>query len=220
MATRGKAKPRKHPKAGPRWQRRKDERPAEIMEAALCVFAGKGFAAAKLDDIAAKAQVAKGLLYLYFSTKEDLFRAVVKAKVSPNLEVLRQAAETLDAPFSPIAAMLLGRAAQLLSEERIGAVARMVIGESRNFPDLARIWHDGVVANALSLIGGVIKRAQDRGEVPEGDPTLYAFSLMGPMLMAVLYREVFPFAQPPDLEKLALQHAEILARGLSRKTEN
>ena len=70
----------------PRWRRRKTARPAEIIEAALSVFAENGFAAARLDEIARRAGVSKGALYLYFETKEDLFRAVVRAAVAPNLE--------------------------------------------------------------------------------------------------------------------------------------
>ena len=73
--------------------------------------------------------------------------------------------------------MLLARAAQAMGDSRLGAVVKMVIGESRNFPDLARIWHDDVVAFMLDLMTGLIARAQARGEVAPGDPRLYAFSL-------------------------------------------
>jgi AcrR family transcriptional regulator len=76
----------------PRWRRRKTARPAEIAEAALDVFADKGFAGARLDDIASRAGISKGALYLYFETKEDIFRAVVRGAMAPNFDAIRAAA--------------------------------------------------------------------------------------------------------------------------------
>jgi hypothetical protein len=95
-------------------------------------------------------------------------------------------------------------------------MARMVISESRNFPDLARIWHDDVVAGVIRTVAGIIARAQARGEVAPGDPRLHAFSLMGPMVMAMLFREVFGEVgtDPPDLQALAGQHARTALNGL------
>jgi len=98
----------------------------------------------------------------------------------------------------------------------VGAVAKIVIGESRNFPDLAKIWHDQVASGALSALDSLIRRAQDRGEVRPGDARLMAFSLMGPMLMGVLWRETLQPAggEPLDLAALARQHGETVLSGL------
>jgi AcrR family transcriptional regulator len=204
------------PDDAPKFRRRKTARPAEIVEAALDVFAEKGFAAARLDDIALRAGVSKGALYLYFETKEDLFRAVVRGAVTPNIEAIKTVVEAFDGPFAELAPLILTRAAQILATRRLGAVVKMVVGESRNFPDLARIWHDDVVAVMLDLMSGFIARAQARGEVAPGDPRLHAFSLAGPMLMAMLYREVFGDAvtDAPDLAALATQHAETVLHGM------
>src|SRR5271154_7085933 len=135
--------------AGPRWRRRKEARTGEIVAAALDVFADHGFAAARLDDTARRAGVAKGSIYLYFATKEDLFGAVVRASVVPNMETIRGAAEAFDGPLAELAPRLLAGAAAVISRPGISGVVRMVIGESRNFPDLARIWHDEVVAPVI-----------------------------------------------------------------------
>ena len=129
----------------PKWRRRKTARPAEIIAAALDVFVEKGFAASKLDDVARRAGIAKGTLYLYFETKEDLFRAVAQAAVAPNLDAVESAADAFEGPFAAVAPQLLKQVAAMMGSSRIPAVARMVIGE-RDFPDLARIWHDDVVA--------------------------------------------------------------------------
>ena len=200
----------------PKWRRRKEARPGEIVDAALEVFAEKGFAAAKLDDIARKAGISKATLYLYFDTKDEIFRAVAQAGVASLIEALERQVEGADAPFAEIAPRLLARAAAMMKGDRVPAIARMVIGESRNFPDLARIWHDDVVARVIGIVTGMIARAQARGEVAPGDPRLYAFSLMGPMVMAMLFREVFGGvdANSPDLNALADQHARTALRGL------
>jgi len=200
----------------PKWRRRKTARPDEIIGAALEEFADKGFAAAKLDDIARRAGVSKGSLYLYFETKEDIFRAVARAALARNLEAVRADAEALDGPLSQLAPAILTNAVKIIGASRLPAVVKMVIGESRNFPDLAKIWHDEIVSLAIGFLTETIALAQRRGEVAPGDPRLYAFSLVGPIVMAVLFREVFGGvgAEAPDLEALARQHAHALLYGM------
>jgi AcrR family transcriptional regulator len=200
----------------PKWSRRKQARPSEIIGAALAVFVEKGFADAKLDDIAHRAGISKGTLYLYFETKEELFRAVARSAVASHLEAIENTAEAFNGPFAELAPMLLSRAAVMMSGAQLPAMARMVIGESRRFPDLARVWHNDVVAHVIRMVSGIVARGQARGEVMPGDPRLHAFSLVGPLVMAMLFREVFGgvSADPPDLAALADQHARTAMHGL------
>ena len=200
----------------PKFQRRAEERPREICQAALAVFAEKGFAAAKLDEIARRAGVSKGTLYLYFADKEELFRAVVRDNVSPNIDSVRDAILAADLPFAQLAPMFLARLSAVAGSMPLGAVIKMVIGESGNFPELARVWHDQVVGKALAVLVALIEKAQAKGEVRPGDPRLHAFSLMGPMLMGLIYREVLQPAGAAklDIEVLARQHAETVLAGL------
>lgn len=201
----------------PKWRRRAEARPGEIIQAAFDVFAEKGFAAAKLDEIAAKAGISKGALYLYFETKEDLFRAVVREAVAPNLDVVEFTLEAASVPFPDLLRMLFARLALIIETSRLGAVAKLVIGESRNFPELARVWHDEVVSRALAALTKALARAQSRGEVRIGDPRLQAFSIMGPILLGVLWQETFtPIGAPPlDLRGLIVQHRETVLEGLT-----
>ncbi len=200
----------------PKFQRRAEERPREICAAALAVFAEKGFAAARLDEIARRAGVSKGTLYLYFTDKEELFRAVVRDTVSPNIDSVRDAILAADLPFAQLVPIFLGRLSALAGSMPLGAVVKMVIGESGNFPELAKVWHDQVVGKALGVLAGLIERAQAKGEVRPGDPRLHAFTLMGPMLMGLIYREVLVPAggAPLDIEALARQHSETVLAGL------
>ena len=204
----------------PRWQRRAEDRPREICGAALEVFAEKGFAAARLEEIAKRAGVSKGTLYLYFKDKEELFRAVVRDTVAPNIDAVRETVTAANLPFAQIVPMFLASFAEMTSRVPVGAVAKMVIGESRNFPELAKVWHDQVASKALGMLAELIGQAQARGEVRAGDPRLHAFSLMGPMLMGVIYRETLqPVGGAPlDIAALAEQHAKTVLAGLLTET--
>ena len=203
----------------PKWRRRSEARPGEIIEAALTVFSEKGFAAARLDDIAARAGVSKGALYLYFETKQDLFRAVVRETIAPNLAVVAGFIGQSQLPFGDLIRLVFARIAEVVTEGKLGAVAKMVIGESRNFPELAKVWHEDVVSKMLDAVGGAVAAAQARGEVRPGDPRLFVMSLAGPLLMGVLWREVFvPIgAAPIDLKALLAQHAEVVVSGMVRQ---
>lgn len=200
----------------PKWRRRKDARPSDIVAAALHVFGEKGFAGARIEEIAACAGVSKGTLYLYFDTKSDIFRAVVRQAVTPNIDAVARAVAALDAPFAASIRMLLPRIAETIATAPIGRVVKMVVGESRNFPELAKVWHDDVVLKGLGLVVGLVERGQSKGEVRPGDPRIHAFSIMGPMLLGALWRETFTPVGGGDIDlpALARQHAETVLGGL------
>jgi AcrR family transcriptional regulator len=200
----------------PKFRRRKAERPAEIVAAAMAVFAEKGFAAARLEEIAARAGVSKGAVYLYFETKEDVFRAVVEQAVLPNIEAVKAMAAAHPGPFAELIRGLGAHVAGVVETMPVGGVAKMVIGEAGNFPELARIWHDRLVSQALGALTAAIEAAQARGELKAGDPRAYAVEFIAPLLMGVLWRETFvPIgARPFDLRALMAQHVETMLGGL------
>lgn len=199
-----------------KWSRRKGARPNEIVAAAVEVFAEQGFANAKMADVARRAGVVKGTLYRYFDTKEALFRAVVRQALVAQLQEVEAASIAFDGSLADFVPLLLGRAAHRLGVEKLPAIARMVLTESRAFPDLARVWHDELVARLLALITGLVEQAQARGEVRSGDPKLYAFSILGPLVAGVMFHEIFGDERTaPDLEKLAAQHAATILRGMA-----
>lgn len=200
----------------PKFRRRKADRPGEIVRAAMDVFAEKGFAAAKLDEIAARAGVSKGALYLYFETKEDLFRAVVGQVVAPNIAQVKAMAAAHPGPFSDLVRSLVGHVVGVVQATSIGGVVKMVIGEARNFPELARVWHDDLVSQALGALAAAVEAAQTRGEVKPGDPRAYALQLISPLLVGVIWRETFvPIgAAPFDLSALMRQHLDTVLTGM------
>jgi AcrR family transcriptional regulator len=205
----------------PKFRRRKADRPGEIIEAAIMVFAEKGFAAAKLDEIARQAGVSKGALYLYFETKEDIFRAVVARAIAPNMQAIRAMIAAHPGPIGDLLRLVAERVGGLIESLPVGGVIKMVIGEAGNFPELARVWHDDLVAHALGALTDAMRAAQARGEVRAGDPRTYALQVIAPILVGVIWRETFvPVgAEPFDLRALARQHVETLIAGLTPRPE-
>jgi AcrR family transcriptional regulator len=200
----------------PKFRRRKADRPAEIVQAALSVFAEKGFAAAKLEDIARRAGVSKGAIYLYFETKEEIFRAVVGQAIAPNVGPVKAMAAAHPGPLAGLLRSITAHMATVVSHTPLGGVLKMVVGEAGNFPEIARVWHDELVSQALDAMAAAIAAAQARGEVKPGDPRIYALQLISPLLMSVLWRETFvPVgAEPFDLPAVIAQHIDTLLCGM------
>lgn len=178
-------------KPKPRWERRKDARPQEVLAAALDLFVERGYAATRLDDVAARAGVSKGTLYLYFSSKEDLFKAVVREHVVP---VLGEAEDTL--------ASYQGSSADLFRDlmlgwwERIGntrlaGISKLMMAESGNFPDLAAFYHEEVIRRGDALIVGMLERGVASGEFRKIDAQAMKDVIAAPVLMLMLWKHSF-----------------------------
>jgi AcrR family transcriptional regulator len=192
----------------PKWRRRSEARPGEIIEAALVVFSEKGFAAARLDDIAARAGVSKGALYLYFETKQDLFRAVVRETIAPNLAMVAGFVSQSPLPFGDLIRLVFARIAEVMTEGRLGAVAKMVIGESRNFPELARIWRERSSVPMLAAMSGAVRgprRAARCGRAIPGSTPSDHRAAAGQRASGA--RPSCRGGKPFDLEALLAQHS-------------
>lgn len=200
---------------GGRWQRRSAARPSEIAGAALAEFAQRGFAAARMADIAARAGLSKAALYVYFPTKGDLFRAVLAQCAVPKVGDL-QAVAGAGLPFTAVLDMVLDRVTAVVQQPELRRLARMVIAESGNFPELASLWRENVVGPAVEAVTGLLRQAQGRDEVRPGDPRLMAFTIVGPLLLGVIWREVMEpvGGEPLDLAVLAQEHRAVLQLGL------
>jgi AcrR family transcriptional regulator len=201
-----------------RWRRRKDARPEEILAAALASFAERGFAATRLEDVAARAGISKGTLYLYFGGKEDLFEAVVRATLLPNLERVEALAATFEGPSAQLLERLLLTIAGVASSQ-VGAIPKLVIAEAGNFPDLARFYLDAVVRRGLRLIGTILRRGIERGEFRPVDVDHAVFCVIAPMLIAALWKNSLePHDDAPlDAPALARAHLDLLLRGLEAR---
>lgn len=207
-------------------RRRKEARPAELVEVALACFLESGFEGTRLDQVARRAGVAKGTLYIYFASKEELFRAVVRHVTEANLHEIAASLATFEGPLDDLVPALLARMADTVATSRAPAVARLILREVDRFPDLARIWFEDVASPLLTGLEGVLAKAQARGEIRPGDPRGQVFSILGPMLSAILFSGVVGRLgyEPVDLARLATEHARTVLVGLrqpsSAATEN
>lgn len=202
----------------PRWRRRKDDRPDEIIGAAVAVFAERGFAAARLDEIAERAGISRATLYLYFRSKEDLFKAAVRRLIVP---VVARREKTADASSTASAELLrqfIGSFPDALESAGLAAIPKLVIAESNNFPELARFYFKEVPSRARRNITALIRRGIKRGEFAAVDPDHAFFCVVAPVFMTMLWRHVFgPFDKDaPDLDAVCRTHLEILMRGLQK----
>src|SRR5688572_26213010 len=168
--TKSSARPARQP--APKWRRLPEERPRQILDAALQVFDERGLAGARLDDIARRAGVSKGTIYLYFANKEELLREVIRAIV---VDRLRQAAEKAGSgdPVEELKRYLRAHWDFVRSPE-FQTIFRLVIGELHHFPDLAEFYGREVVMPTTQLLAGMIRRAIDRGDFRRVDPILAA----------------------------------------------
>jgi AcrR family transcriptional regulator len=200
-----------------RWRRRKEARPAEIRAAALACFAERGFAATRMEDIAARAGVTKGTLYLYFPTKEELFKALVRTELLPNLERL-EAAAAGPASAGALLEQLLAIWAAHVFPSRIAVVPKLILTEAGNFPDLARFYLHEVVHRGLRLLRSVLRRGVEQGEFRPLDVDHTAYCVLGPLLFSVLWKHSFePYADRPlDIAALCRAHLDALLHGLQR----
>lgn len=200
----------------PRWRRRAADRPAEILEAALTVFAARGFAATKLEDVAAAAGVSKGTLYLYFTSKTALFEAMALELLRG--PVLARADLALQAPSAAEALRAIVQSiGEMLSDRRRSALPKLIIAESGSFPELARFWLKNVIDPMRERLAGLVARGIEAGEFQPVDPWETAKQIIAPYLVAAIWRQTFEALdhRRSDPAVLMRQHIHFLLAGLT-----
>jgi len=177
--------------AEPRYQRRKEDRPGEIVDAAFAAFADKGYAATRVDEVAKRAGVSKGLLYLYFKTKEELFKAVVK-----NVVVRRVDAVILDLEESDLSAEEFMRGPLLKFMKRVPGspitiVIRLLLSEGPRHPDLVDYYWENVVSRGLAAISTFVERGVERGEFRPTAVNDLPQLVLAPMMLSMIWQLLF-----------------------------
>lgn len=172
----------------PRWERRKGARPQELLDAALDLFVERGFAATRLDDVARAAGVSKGTLYLYFCSKEELFKAVVRESVIPHLG---EAEGMLDHFTGDSAQLLRGLMTSWwdkIGNTKLSGLTKLMVAEAGNFPDLARFYQEEVIDRGEKLVSKMLERGIARGEIRPVDIPIASRILIAPILMMMLWK--------------------------------
>ncbi len=187
--------------AEPRYQRRKEDRPQEITEAAFEAFAEKGYSATKVADVAKRAGVSKGLMYLYFKTKEELFKAVVKSVVIRRVDRLIENVETTELSSEDFIRGPLQSFLQQIPASPVAVVIRLLVSEGRKHPDLVDYYYDNVVAKGLAAISGFLRRGVERGEFRHSAVTDLPHLILAPVMLSIIWGLIFT-DQKLDTDKL------------------
>jgi len=198
-----------------RWRRRKEARPAEILQAALASFQERGFAGTRLEDVAARAGVTKGTIYLYYPSKKELFKAVVRSELLPNIEWI-EAALHQPGPVAPLLERLFTFWARDLFPSPISVLPKLVIAEAGNFPELAHFYLETVVHRGLDLIASLLRRGIAAGEFRPVDVDHVVYCVVGPLLLTVLWKHSLgPHDDRPlDAGAVCRAHLDLILHGL------
>ena len=178
--------------------RRKEDRPGELLEAALETFRAKGFAATRMEDIAARAGVSKGTIYLYYPSKLAIFEALVRETLLPNLSRVEAAVAASPLGAAGTLRMIAGAVAEIAANSRMVGVPKIILSEAGNFPDLARFYRTEVIGRGLGMVAGVIARGVAAGEFRQVDPEIAARLFFSPLILSALWQVTFaPIEENP-----------------------
>jgi len=207
-----------NPKNEPRWTRRKHARPEEITAAALQVFVERGYAGSRLEDVAARAGVSKGTLYLYFANKEELFKAVVREGLVSPIAEMRGLVDQYEGSTLDLVRMMLVGWWDRIGASPIGGIPKLVIAESGNFPELARFYLAEVVEPAQAATVAIVKRGMARGEFREVNAEMVARLMAAPMLGLLMWRNALEPFSKTKVDPLAYleAHLDMLRHALAR----
>jgi AcrR family transcriptional regulator len=206
---------------GPKFRRRAEARPDEVLDAALALFTEKGFAQTRVDDIAKRAGISKGAVYLYFSSKEALVEGIVQRALGPIAEEALERLATLPGDPRLVISSVLRVLGQRLTSAHALAIPRLVIREAPSFPEIANLYRRAVLDRVVPALTALIRRGIAEGHFRQIDPELTVRSVIGPVLMHMVLAEVFGLV-PADglaLDRLIENHIAILFDGLSLKGE-
>jgi AcrR family transcriptional regulator len=197
-------------------RRRPDERPSEILDAALGLFAERGFAGTRMEDVAAKAGLSKGALYLYFPDKVSLLVALVQQTVGGPVSHAIGMIAAHQGPVAPLIPAILNLIAEKLETTNLATLIKLVMSESRAHPELGKAYFENVIGKVFPAIEGLIKRGVSTGEFRAVDPAMMVRSFIAPMLLAALWKSVIqPLGVPGfSASDLAHHHADLILRGL------
>jgi AcrR family transcriptional regulator len=187
----------------PRWERRKQARPAELIAAALELFVDKGYSGTRLEDVAARAGVSKGTLYLYFENKEELFKAVVRESIVAKLSEFADEAMRFSGPSDELLRRLIRGWWTHYGDSTAGGIGKLMMAESGNFPEIARFFLEEVIEPWHALLAKAVARGIERGEFRSVEVETFVRVLTAPLVMLSLWKRSFGpcSAQPLDAER-------------------
>lgn len=204
-------------KTRPKWRRRAEARPDEVLDAALDLFIASGFSATRVEDIARRAGISKGAVYLYFDSKEAILAALVRRSVVPVAvdAVSQSALEQADA--AETIRLMVRTVAGRMADGRIFAIPRIIFAEAGNFPDLVQMYRREVIERGIGALEALVKRGIEQGQFRPVNPRHAVRGIIGPLIAHLLLWRVFGFDDESDvdIDSFVESHLDLLFRGLS-----
>ena len=205
-------------------ERRKEARPGELLDAALDLFVEKGFAATRAEEVAARAGVSKGTLFLYFPSKEELFKAVVRENISGRFQEWNAEFEAFEGSGADAVRYFMNMWWRRIGATKASGITKLIISEARNFPDIAAFYQQEVIAPGTALIRRVLQRGVDRGEFRVPDVEYATFSITAPMVFLIMMKHSLgacvPQDYPLDPERYIASQVETLLHGFVVRAED
>jgi AcrR family transcriptional regulator len=204
-------------KSKPRWHRRKEARPEEIVAAALQAFAEHGYEATRLDDVARRAGVTKGTIYLYFKNKEDLFQAMVRQTVVPVLARAEEEVAGFQGSSAELLRMMVRNWWNAVNGTPLSGVVKLIVAEATNFPEVTRFYYKEVIRRGQQLFAQILQRGVDSGEFRPVEVPLTVRLVTAPLLLTVLHTQSLYrcVREPFDIDRYIDTHLDMLLRGLA-----
>lgn len=211
------SKPAPRPEA--RWTRRKDARPAELLSAALDIFVERGYAATRLDEVAGRAGVSKGTLYLYYESKADLFKAVIRGGLVPAIERGERLVDEHSGTMAELLEKVIFGWWQEVGTSQLGGIPKLMFAEAKNFPDLAQFYYQEVISRGYRLVQRLLDEGTRRGEFVAVDPEYGTRLILAPLVFLLLWRHSFDICESRHLdpEKYLSTHLRMTLDGLRHR---
>jgi AcrR family transcriptional regulator len=206
--------PAKLPATGKREQQ-KEARRCAIIDAALEEFTAQGFTSAKLDDVAVRAGIGKGTIYLYFDSKESLFEEVVRRNMMPDRDNMdRSSLASMEGSAAEILATHFRHIYAFMKNDKVPPLLMMILGETARFPKLAQFFYEEMIRPSHELIHQIIQRGIDSGEFRADASKIYTQLLFAPAMHSAIWNLTYGNLAPLDLDNYAETHIDFMLRAL------
>ena len=187
--------------SAPRWSRRKELRPGEILAAALEQFVERGYAATKLEDVARRAGITKGAMYRYYDSKEALFKAMVLEMVVPHVEHFEREVSSSSASARDLLTAFAHGWVERVYSSPVSGLAKLMVAEASNFPDLASFYHEEVIARSARALTRLLERGVQRGEFRPLDMQSAVVILRAPLILMAIWKHSLLRCDPKILDE-------------------
>ena len=205
--------------SAPKRERRKEARPGELLDAALDLFVEKGFSATRADEVAARAGVSKGTLFLYFQSKEDLFKAVVRENIANKFPTWQEEFTTFEGSSADMLHYAMTSWWERIGKTRASGITKLVMSEAQNFPEIAEFYQEEVIKPGNAMIRRILERGVQSGEFRELDLEQAVHIIVAPMIFLMMWKHSMgacaASAKIVDPEQFIHMQVDVLLHGMT-----